>query len=277
MTPRLFLGHGVGLRVPHYDQALGEGLDVDWVECITENFFGKGGKPRAVLRRLRQDMPLVFHGVSMGIGSLSGPSTAYLSQLKELMVEFEPAWISDHLCWTQFGGLHSHDLLPLPYTEEAITTVSHNIERVQETLGTPMLFENVSSYVGFCASQMPEWEFLNEIARRTGCRFLLDVNNVVVSAKNHGYDPLEFITGINKERVWQLHLANHTDRGHYKFDSHQGPVPAEVWALYEATLKHMGQVSTLVEWDEGVPDWGTLRAEQRRAVQLAEAILGGTG
>jgi uncharacterized protein (UPF0276 family) len=210
----------------------------------------------------------------MGVGSVSGPSAEYLGQLKELIDAFEPAWVSDHLCWTQFGHFHSHDLLPLPYTEEAITQVTRNIERAQEALGTRLIFENVSSYVGFSASQMPEWEFLNEVARRTDCGLLLDVNNVVVSAKNHGYDPLEFIQGIDSSRVWQLHLANHSDRGHYKFDSHEGPVPEEVWNLYEATLLQLGQVSTLVEWDEGVPDWETLRAEQRQAARRAQAVLG---
>ncbi len=279
MTPRPYLGHGVGLRVPHYDRALQQGLDVDWVECITENFFGKGGRPRAVLRRLRQDMPLVFHGVSMGVGSVDGPSDEYLTQVRELIDLFEPAWVSDHLCWTNFSGKHSHDLLPLPYTEEAIACVVRHVERAQQVLGRRLLLENVSSYVGFQSSSMPEWEFLSEICTRADCGILLDLNNVLVSSVNHGFEPMQFLRGVPKERVWQLHLANHEDRhpgeaGHYKFDSHVGPVPTAVWELYDAALRELGAVSTLVEWDDEIPEWPKLRAEQQQARRREAALLG---
>lgn len=271
---RPYLGHGVGLRVPHYGRALREGLDVDWVEAITENFFGPGGRPLAVLEAVRQQIPVVFHGVSLGIGSIDPPDPAYLRRLGELCDRFEPAWISDHLCWGHIGGRYAHELLPLPYTEEALQVVVEHLQRVQDQLGRRMLLENVSSYVTYCQSQMPEWEFLAEVARRADCRVLLDLNNIIVSASNHGFSPLAYLEGIPPARVWQFHLANHTDRGHYKFDSHLGPVPDEVWDLYEQALARLGPVSSLVEWDEEVPSWETLRAQQQQASRRATAVLG---
>ena len=270
-----FLGHGVGLRVPHYARALEGGLDVDWVELITENFFGEGGRPRAVLEALRRaDLPLVFHGVSMSIGSLSGPSADYLARLKALADAFEPAWISDHLCWTSFEGHYSHDLLPLPYTEEALALVTANVSRVQEALGRALLLENVSSYVGFELSEMPEWEFVSELSRRSGCFILLDLNNIIVSAHNHGFSPEQYLEGVPRDRVRQFHLANHSHTATHKFDDHRGAVPACVWELYARALERFGPVSSLVEWDEEVPSWDTLRAEQRKARACAERVLG---
>jgi uncharacterized protein (UPF0276 family) len=272
-----FLGHGVGLRVPHYARALESGLDVDWVEVITENFFGGGGRPRAVLERLRRDLPLVFHGVSLGIGDVHGPSSDYLERVSELCRSFEPAWVSDHLCWTSLGGHHSHDLLPLPYTEECLGVVVAAVERAQTALGRPLLLENVSSYVGFAASQMPEWEFLSEVARRSGCSILLDLNNVLVSAHNHGFSPADYLAGAAPDKIVQFHLANHSDLPGLKFDDHRGAVPDAVWALYEQALARFGPVSSLVEWDEDVPAWEVLRAEQRSALQRARNVLGKRG
>lgn len=271
-----FLGHGVGLRVPHYQRALTQRLDVDWVEAITENFFGGGGRPRAVLLALRQDMPVVLHGVSLGIGSSDAPRLSYLNQVKELAEQVEPAWVSDHLCWTSLGGHYSHDLLPLPYTEEALRRLTENVDKVQTCLGRPLVLENVSSYVGFNDSEMSEWEFLSEVVHRTGCKLLLDLNNVVVSAANHGFHVREYLEGIPVGCVQQFHLANHSDLGHYKFDDHRGSVPSEVWALYEDALRRFGAVSSLVEWDEDVPDWEVLRAEQQQAKARAAAVLGRT-
>lgn len=268
------LGHGVGLRVPYYAQALEGGLDVDWLECISENFFGGGGRPRAVLTRLRRDMPLAFHGVSMGIGSQEGPSEDYLRRLSALAQQFEPAWLSDHLCWTCWGQQHSHDLLPLPYTEEALALVVRNLDRVQTVLGRPLVLENVSSYVSFKCSSMTEWEFLSEVVARSGCKLLLDVNNVVVSARNHGYSPQAFFDGLPGDAVWQLHLANHEDRGAYKFDSHIGQVPAEVLHWYEYVVKRWGRVSTLVEWDDELPTWDVLREQQQEVARRERAVLG---
>lgn len=270
-----FLGHGVGLRVPHYSRALEGRLDVDWIEVITENFFGGGGRPRAVLQGIRAaGLPLAFHGVSMSIGSLTGPSAHYISQLKQLVSEFEPAWVSDHLCWTSFDGKHSHDLLPLPYTEEALGVVVRNVARLQDVLRAPLLLENVSSYVGFEVSQMPEWEFLAEVSRRSGCFILLDLNNVVVSGHNHGFAPERYLEGIPRERVRQFHLANHSDSRTHKLDDHRGAVPDAVWDLYARALARFGPISSLIEWDEDVPPWEELVAEQRKAQALADRVLG---
>lgn len=271
---RPFLGHGVGLRVPHYERALDRGLDVEFVECISENFFGEGGRPRAVLQQLRKHMPLVFHGVSMGLGSESGPSQAYLDRLRRLVHDYDAPWFSDHLCFTEVGGHHSHDLLPLPYTRAALDVVSSNVERAQRAVERPFLVENVSSYVAYRENDMTEAKFLCRLVERTGCGLLLDVNNVVVNARNHGFDAREFVAALPREAVWQLHLANHSDRGRYKFDSHAGPVPEPVWELYEYTLEVHGAISTLVEWDEDIPDWDVLAAEARTAGRRAATVLG---
>ena len=275
------LGHGVGLRLRHYDRALAGdvGRDVDWVEVVSENFFGPqggapGGRPRAVLERIRADRPVVLHGVSLGPGSVDPPSPRYLSTLRALCDWIEPAWVSDHLCWGAAGGHHAHELLPLPYTEEALRIVVEHVERAQEVLGRRLLLENVSSYVSYAASTMPEHEFLMEVARRADCLVLLDVNNVVVSGCNHGFDPHEYVDGIDPARVWQLHLANHSDRGTHRFDDHRGPVPAEVWSLYEHALRRLGPVSTLIEWDQEVPPWEELVAQRDEAERRAVAVLG---
>lgn len=272
-TDRPYLGHGVGLRVPHYARALREGLAVDWVEAISENFFGGGGRPAAVLDALRPDMPVVFHGVGMGIASPQPPSDDYLERVRRLCERWEPAWISDHLCWTHFGGHHSHDLLPVPYTEAALARIARHVDHVQSSLGRVLVLENVSSYVAYAQSEMPEWEFIVELVRRTGCKLLLDLNNVIVSAFNHGFDPHEFVDAMPVDGVWQFHLANHTQREGYKFDDHRGPVPDAVWELYQHALGRFGRVSTLVEWDEDVPEFETLAAQSERAARIEGAYF----
>jgi len=277
-TTRPMLGHGVGLRLAHYDRALAGALDVDWVEVVSENFFGPegtipGGRPRAVLERVRTEVPVVLHGVSLGVGAAQPPPAAYLRALRAVAEWIEPAWISDHLCWGSSGGHYAHDLLPLPYREDAIVTAAEHVQRAQDALGRRILLENVSSYVALAGSTMPEWEFLGEVARRADCLVLLDINNVIVNAHNHGFDPLDYIAGIDPERVWQVHLAGHTDRGAYKFDDHVGPVPEEVWSLYEAGVQRLGPVSSLVEWDQQVPPWEVLRDQQREASRRAQAVL----
>jgi uncharacterized protein (UPF0276 family) len=274
---RPFVGHGVGLRVGHYARALEAGLDVDWIEAISENFFGDGGRPLAVLDAVRRKLPVALHGVSMGIGSPDPPSDAYLGQLGRLCDRIDPVWVSDHLCWGGFGGHHAHDLLPLPYTEEALERVVTRVRRVRRILGRPFLLENVSSYVGYRQSTMEEWAFLARVAQDADCKILLDLNNVIVSAKNFGFDPLLYLDAMPPGCVWQFHLANHTDRGRYKFDSHRGTVPEEVWALYGEALRRFGPVSSLVEWDEDVPTWERLRDEQRQAQSRARAVLGEAG
>ena len=264
----------------HYDRALaGEvARDVDWVEVISENFFGPeggppGGRPRAVLERVRAEIPVVLHGVSLAPGSVQPPDPGYLRTLRAVCDWIEPAWVSDHLCWGRAAGHHAHDLLPLPYTEEALEVVVEQVQRAQEALQRPLLLENVSSYVSFCGSTMTEWEFLSEVIRRADCFVLLDINNIVVSASNHGFDPLAYLQGIDPARVHQLHLANHTDAGTHRFDDHRGPVPEVVWSLYEEALRRLGPVSTLVEWDQEVPPWGTLVAQRDEAARRAQAVL----
>lgn len=273
-SARPFIGHGVGLRVDHYGRAVERSLDVDWVEAITENFFGEGGRPLAVLERLREDMPVVFHGTSLCIGSPDPVDEEYLARVERLCGRIEPAWVSDHLCWGTFGGHHSHDLLPMPYTAEALDYLVPRVQHVQEALGRRLVLENPSTYVAYRNSEMSEWEFVSELCRRTDCALLLDLNNVIVSSVNHGFSVDEYIDGIDPDRVWQLHLANHTDRGVWRLDSHLGPVPEAVWELYEHVLRRMGPVSSLVEWDEEVPAWEVLREQQREASRRAQTILG---
>ncbi|KIG17080.1 hypothetical protein DB30_03677 [Enhygromyxa salina] len=272
-TDRPYIGHGVGLRTRHYARALDGDLDVDWVEVVSENFFGAGGRPARVLERVREAMPVVLHGVSLGIGSIDAPDREYLDRLRTLIDQVEPAWVSDHLCWSTHAGLHSHALLPLPLTQASLAAVADRVARAQDILGRQLLLENTSSYVTHCGDELREWEFLSELCARTDCLLLLDLNNVLVSCTNHGWDPQQYLSGIPGERVWQFHLANHSDRGHYKFDSHLGAVPDEVWALYRDALGRFGPVSSLVEWDEDTPEWSALRTEQRRAAEIAQAVL----
>jgi uncharacterized protein (UPF0276 family) len=263
----------VGLRVPHYERALAGALEVDWVEVISENFFGGGGRPRAVLEAVRRERPLVFHGVSLGVGSLGPPAAGYLHRLRALARDFEPAWISDHVCWTRFEGRESHELLPLPFTEEALAVAIDNTQRAQDALGRALVLENASSYVRHAASQLSEWEFLAELAARSGCSLLLDLNNVVVSAFNHGFSADDYLAGLPPGKVVQFHLANHSQHRHHKFDDHRGPVPDAVWALYESALRRFGPVSSLVEWDEDIPSWEQLVAERDEAARRAERVL----
>jgi hypothetical protein len=274
MARRPYIGHGVGLRTRHYELALAGKLDVDWVEVISENFFGVGGRPLRTLERVREQLPIVLHGVSLGVASLEAPDPEYLAALRRLIEIVEPAWVSDHLCWSVHEGKHTHALLPIPYTEQALVATAERVARVQEALGRQLVIENVSSYVSFTADSLREWEFLRELCDRTDCLLLLDLNNVIVSCSNHGWDVGEYLAAIPSERVWQLHLANHTDRGNHKFDSHLGAVPDEVWALYREVLRRFGPISSLVEWDEDTPDWAELRAEQQKAAAIADEVCG---
>ncbi|WP_242336666.1 MULTISPECIES: DUF692 domain-containing protein [unclassified Anaeromyxobacter] len=270
---RKHLGHGIGLRTKHFAQHLATPPPVDWVEAISENFMAPGGRPLAVLEKVRRDVPVVLHGVSLSIGSTDPLSEGYLAQLADLARRIEPAWISDHLCWGSHGGRYAHDLWPLPYTEEALRHVVARVARVQDALGRQILLENVSSYVAFRASEMSEWEFASEVVRRADCGILLDVNNVYVSARNHGFDPHAYLAGVPADRVGQLHLAGHSDRGRYLLDSHDHEVPAAVWDLYRETVRRVGPVSTLVEWDDHIPPLERLVEESRRAEAIEAEVL----
>jgi uncharacterized protein (UPF0276 family) len=270
---RTYLGHGVGLRPKHYGQWLLRRWPIDWIEAISENFMAAGGRPLAVLEKVRADIPVVLHGVSLSIGSVDPLNPDYLRELKRLVQRIQPAWVSDHLCWGSHGGRYAHDLLPLPYTEESLEHVAGRVATVQDVLQRQILLENVSSYVSFAESRLTEWEFLSEVARRADCGILLDVNNIYVSARNHGFNPLDYLDGIDGDRVGQIHLAGHTDKGAYLLDTHDGPVAPAVSDLYRRAIEKWGRISTLIEWDESVPELETLLSESARAKAAMEDSL----
>ena len=265
-------GYGLGLRTEHFDAVLNDKPDVDWFEIISENFMVAGGKPRHYLDAIRARYPLAMHGVSLSIGSTDPFDFAYLRELGQLARDIEPMWISDHLCWTGNGGINSHDLLPLPYTEEAIAHVSARIGEVQDFLGREILIENVSTYVSFASAEMDEAAFLAEIVRRSGCRILLDVNNIYVSSRNHGFDADAYVAALPAEKIWQIHLAGHSDYGDYVIDTHDHPVRKEVWALYTRTLERLGVVTTMIERDDHIPPLAELVAELDHARRIGEAV-----
>ena len=267
-SPPVFSGFGLGLRREHYQDFLHARVPVDFVEVISENFMVAVGQPRHILRQVRERHPVVLHGVSMSIGSADGLRQDYLRRLRALADEIAPLYVSDHLSWSRIDGFNSHDLLPLPYTEEALDLVCANIAMAQDALGRAMLFENPSSYLQF-PSAMPEWEFMAAMCRRTGCGLLLDVNNVYVSAVNHGIDPLAYLAGIPVERVRQIHLAGHSRKEDLLVDTHDAPVPDVVWALYAAVRERCGAVATMIERDAAIPPLAELLAELELARGLA--------
>jgi uncharacterized protein (UPF0276 family) len=267
------LGFGLGLRVEHYEAILTDRPRVDWFEALTENYLVPGGKPLRNLMAVRENYPLVMHGVSLSIGSTARLDRGYLAQVKALAARIEPKWISDHLCWTGVAGKNLHDLLPLPYTEEALAHVVERVRTVQDILGRRILLENVSSYVSFRDSRLTEWEFLREVATQADCLILLDVNNIYVSSVNHEFAPLEYLQAIPVDRVQQIHLAGHENHGDYLIDTHDHPVPDPVWELYAAAVRRFGNVSTMIERDANIPPLESLceELEQARAV-AADAV-----
>jgi len=267
------LGFGLGLRVDHYESILADHPPVDWFEALTENYLVPGGKPLDYLMRIRECYPMVMHGVSLSIGSTQPLDRNYLAQVKALAARVEPHWISDHLCWTGIAGRNMHDLLPLPYTEEALSNVVERVRTVQDILGRRILLENVSSYVTYRDSQLTEWDFLREIAQRADCLLLLDVNNIYVSSVNHEFDPLDYLHAIPVDRVQQIHLAGHENHGDYLIDTHDHPVPDPVWELYSAAVRRFGNVSTMIERDANIPPLEELCSELDAARQLAERAL----
>jgi uncharacterized protein (UPF0276 family) len=275
VAPTRYLGHGVGLRKDHFKRVLSEPTSVDWFEVISENFMVKGGRPLDVLTRVRADYPVVMHGVSLSIGTVDPLNREYLARLAELAARIEPAWISDHLCWTGLGGHSSHDLLPLPYTEESLNHVASRVAQVQDILGRRIAIENPSSYLSFESSTMTEWDFLAELAVRADCGILLDVNNIFVSSVNHKFDASEYVQGIPVDRVWQFHLAGHSDYGTHLLDTHDHPVPESVWSLYREAVSRFGEISSLVEWDGNIPEWDRLESESLTARTIATEVLGG--
>jgi uncharacterized protein len=267
------LGFGVGLRRNHYSYVLENRPRIDWFEINSENFMVEGGRPLQVLEKVRADYPVVLHGVSMSIGSTDPLDRAYLGELRSLVRRFEPAWVSDHLCWTSIGGRNTHDLLPLPYTDEVVRHVADRVREVQEILERPILLENVSSYITFTRPAMSEWEFLSAVAESADCGILLDVNNIYVNAFNHGFDAESYIDSVPVERVVQFHLAGHSDHGKYLLDTHDHPVRDEVWKLYERAVRRFGAVSALVEWDDKIPEFEVLARTADKARVHAESAL----
>jgi uncharacterized protein (UPF0276 family) len=269
------LGVGVGFRPKHTHDVLdgGGSPHVSWYEVISENFMVAGGRPMDNLARLRERFTVVPHGVTMSIGAVEKLDTDYLARLKKLVRTLDPPYFTDHVCFCKASGLDLHDLLPMPYTKEAIEHLVPRIKRVQDTIEKPFALENVSSYLSYRSSEMPEHEFIAEIAERADCGILLDVNNVFVSAFNHGFDAERFIDGIPKDRVVQIHVAGHTDKGAYLLDTHSDHVRDEVWALYERAIRLTGPVATLIEWDDLIPTFNVLADEAARAKKHRDAAL----
>lgn len=267
-------GFGLGLRVPHYEEiAAAPPCGVDWFEILTENFMVPGGRPLYWLDRIRASHPVVMHGVSLSIGSTDPLDRDYLVALKALAARVQPLWISDHLCWTGIASRNLHDLMPLPYTEEALAHVVARVQEVQDFLGRRLLLENVSSYVNYKASGMREWDFVAEVAHRADCHLLLDVNNIHVSAVNHGFDPLAYLDAIPADRVRQIHLAGHTDCGDYIVDTHDAPVVDAVWNLYAEAIRRFGPVPTMIERDDHIPPLAELVQELDHARRISAVAL----
>jgi uncharacterized protein (UPF0276 family) len=268
-----YLGFGLGLRAQHYADILAGNPKIDWFEVISENYMVPGGQPLRILDQIRARYPIVMHGVSLSIASTAPFDTDYLAGLKALANRTDPVFVSDHLCWTGVHGVNLHDLLPFPYTREALDHVVSRIQYVQDFLKRPVALENVSTYVQFRNSEMPEWEFIAEMAKRTGCWLVFDVNNVYVSAFNHDYDPYEFIAGIPADRVVQFHLAGHEHNMTHIIDTHDALVCDEVWTLYKAALNRFGPVSTIIERDDDIPPLPAMLEELGKARALADEVF----
>ncbi|RPA30980.1 DUF692 domain-containing protein [Shewanella frigidimarina] len=268
-----FLGFGLGLRTDHFEHILQHQPDIDWFEVLSENYLVAGGKPRYYLEAIAEQYPVVMHGVSMSIGSSDPLDMDYLKALKKLSNDIQPKWISDHICWTSIHGVNSHDLLPLPYTEETVKHVAERVRIVQDFLGRRILLENVSSYLSYQDSTMDEWDFLSQVAEAADCLVLLDINNIYVSARNHHFNPLDYLKKIDPRRVQQFHLAGHSDFGDYVIDTHDHDVPASVWTLYQAALERFGAVSTMIERDANIPQFPALYNELLEAKHITQITL----
>ena len=270
---RPFEGFGLGMRPQHYASFAAGTPRVDFIEVISENFMVRGGRPLAVIDAVREHYPIAMHGVSMSIGSADGVNPDYLRQLKALADRVRPLWVSDHVCWTGIECFNSHDLLPIPYNENTLDIVSANIIHAQDVLERPLLFENASTYLTYADDDMAECDFLGEMCRRTGCYLLLDVNNIYVSASNHGFDPLDYIDAIPADRVRQMHLAGHTvGREGLLIDTHDQPVLGPVWALYAAATRRFGSTATMIERDDNIPPLEELLDEVERARAVAREL-----
>ncbi len=266
------LGVGIGLRTVHYGEILGQKPAVDWFEVLSENYMDTGGRPAWVLDQVAERYPVALHGVSLGIGNTDPLNREHLTKLKALARRTRAHWVSDHLCWTGILGRNTHDLLPMPYTEEALRHTIGRVRQVQEFLERPLVLENPSSYVAFGASSLSEWDFLGSLAEEADCGLLLDVNNVYVSSFNHGFDPNVYVDAIPADRVVQYHLAGHTNKGTHILDTHSDHALEAVWELYRRALRRTGLVATLYEWDEDIPELAVLIAEAEKARPIRDAV-----
>jgi uncharacterized protein (UPF0276 family) len=278
LPPAPFLGVGVGLRPIHYEAILAApdpaDLGVDWFEAISENYMVPGGRPPRILDEIRARFPIALHGVSLDVGSTDPLDDDYLARLAALIERHEPAWVSDHLCWSSVAGQSLHDLMPLPMTSAVLDHLVERVARIQDRLGRRIALENVSSYVAFADDEMPEWALLSALAVRADCGLLLDLNNIHVSAHNHGFDPHAYVDAIPCDRVFQIHLAGPSQAGRLLVDTHDHPVPEAVWALYERFIRRAGPVSTLIEWDASIPPFERLAEEAARARAILERVAG---
>jgi hypothetical protein len=261
---------GVGLRAPHYHEVIENRPDIVWFEVHSENFFADGGKPHEILEQVRAHYPLSLHGVGLSLGSTDPLSTWHLDKLKGLIDRYEPGLVSEHLCWSSVDNRYLNDLLPLPYTEEALHHITARIEQAQDYLGRQILIENLSSYLQFTDSSIPEWEFLAAVAKVSGCGILLDVNNIYVNASNHGFDPMMYLNAIPVSAVQEMHLAGHSNEGDCLIDTHNKPVTDAVWQLYAHAVARFGRMPTLIEWDVDIPSLQVLRDEAQRAQHIME-------
>lgn len=269
-----FLGFGLGLRRQHYETILAQRPTVDWFEILTENYLVDGGKPLHYLERIRENYPIVMHGVSLSIGGSDELNWDYLRRVKLLAQRFQPEWISDHLCWTGVNGINLHDLLPLPYTDEALRHVVNRVRQVQDFLGRQILLENVSSYIDYSVSNLKEWEFLRAVAEEADCFILLDINNIYVSSVNHHFDPVTYLKNMPIERVKQFHLAGHLNKGDFIIDTHDHSIVDRVWELYAEAVRHFGSVSALIERDDNIPPLNDLLEELAIARRIAASNQG---
>ncbi|MGA7181317.1 MAG: DUF692 domain-containing protein [Thiobacillaceae bacterium] len=261
---------GIGLRTPHYRDLLERLPEVGFLEVHSENYFGAGGQPHYFLQRLRDHYPLSLHGVGLSLGSAEPIDMKHLRKLKALIERYQPGLVSEHLCWSSVGGRHLNDLLPLPYTEEALAIVAGNVGQVQDHLGRQIILENISSYLEFSTSEMPEWQFLTELVKLSGCGILLDVNNIYVNAMNHGHDAIQFIMSMPREAVQEIHLAGFDQSAGLLIDTHGKPVHDDVWKLYRLVLQRFGRIPTLIEWDTDIPPLDVLLAEADKARTLLQ-------
>ncbi len=271
--PSTIQGCGIGLRVEHFDEIEEQKPDIPWFEILSDNYLIEGTNQREYLNKFRENYPVTFHGVGLSIGSTDQLNMDYLKSLKKLKNEVQPAWISDHLCWTSAHGVVTHDLIPLPYNESVVDHIVDRIKQVQDYLGEQIVIENVSSYLQFKDSVMKEWDFINEVTQLSDCKLLLDVNNIYVSSQNHLFDADEYLYAMPQERVVEMHLAGYEDRGTHLLDTHSRPVTDPVWDLFTKAVAHYGDVPVLIEWDNDIPSLQRVIEEANKAQAIQRKVL----